>query len=204
MAFLILNSLVCHAAKDKRQLLKCLGQEEKKFHLNKDTGPLYDLNQRLISEMVQIPHAELDTKFFNEICGRSSPSPALKLLELSIKHGAGVFSVPSRIAGSQRSVAKGMIDEYVEASKGIFLNFITQIQTLAPTATCLKDEIPEIEPFFIDIKYLEEDVDLKKIFDGRETKIFHKLLKYPQAFKRCQSRIKKKAKSGSKEAPKNP
>ena len=40
------------------ELLKCLGAEEKAFHLKKDTGPSYDLNQRLIAEIIQIPNNE--------------------------------------------------------------------------------------------------------------------------------------------------
>lgn len=198
----MLLSLAAHATRDERQLIKCLGEEEKKFHLKKDTGPLYDLNQRLISEMLQIPKAELETEYFNEMCGKNSPSPALKLLELSIRHGDDIFMVPDSVVGSQRSVAEGMIDDYIESTKEIFLNFMTQIQTLAPSADCLKVEIPEIDAFFTDIKYLQEDVDMKKIFAGRDAKIFQKLLRYPQAFERCQARIKKKLKSASKPAAK--
>ena len=199
---IILISLNAHATRDERQLLKCLGEEEKVFHLNKDTGPLYDLNQRLISEMIQIPKAELETSFFKEMCGKSSGSAALKLLELSIREGKEIFQVPDEVQGSQRQVAQSMIDEYIEQTKEIFLSFISQIQALAPTATCLKEEIPQIDAFFTDIKYLQEDIDLKKIFRGRDLKIFQKLVEYPQAFERCRARIKKKLNSGSKPSPK--
>jgi hypothetical protein len=190
------------ATRDERQILKCLGEEEKKFHLKKETGPLYDLNQRLISEMVQIPKAELDPEYFSEMCNKRSQSPALKLLELSIRMGKDVFEVPPEVLGSQREMALGMIDDYIESTKEIFLQFMTQIQTQAPSASCLKEEIPQIDAFFTDIKYLQEDVDMKKIFAGRDLKIFKKLLGYPQAFERCRLRIKKKLKSESKAAPK--
>ena len=199
---LFLLSFSAFATRDERQLLKCLGQEEKKFHLKKDTGPLYDLNQRLISEMIQIPHAELDADYFNEMCAKDVASPALKLLELSIREGKDIFEVPAKIVGSQREMAQGMIDDYLESTKDIFLNFMTQIQALAPSASCLKEEIPQIDAFFTDIKYLQEDVDMKKIFAGRDVKIFQKLLGYSHAFERCRERIKKKLKSESKPAPK--
>lgn len=191
------------AVRDERQLLRCLGQEEKQFHLKKETGPLYDLNQRMISEMVQIPKAELDVEFYNEICSKSSFSSAWKLLELSITKGSDIFYVPKSVTGSQREMAKGMIDDYIESTKEILLNFLTQIQAQAPSATCLKEEIPQLDEFFSDIKYLQEDVDMKSIFAKRDIKIFRKLKDYPQAFKRCQARIKKKLKSESKAAPKN-
>jgi len=199
---LFLVSFNTFATRNERQLLKCLGQEEKQFHLKKDTGPLYDLNQRLISEMIQIPKAELDAKFFNQMCDKQSRSPSLKLLELSITEGKSIFEVPPELESSQKEVAQGMIDEYIDSTKEIFLKFMTQIQTIAPSASCLNEEIPEIEAFFIDIKYLEEDVSMKQIFAGRDVKIFNKLLDYPHVFKRCRARIKKKLKSASKPAAK--
>ncbi len=202
MTSLLLVSLPSFAVRDERQLLKCLGQEEKQFHLKKETGPLYDLNQRLISEMLQIPKAELDTEAFNEICSKESFSPAWKLLEQSIVKGSEIFEVPASVTGSQKEMAKGMIDDYIEATKEIFLNFMTQIQAQAPSASCLKEEIPELDAFFSDIKYLQEDVDMKSIFAKRDIKIFRKLKDYPKAFKRCQVRIKKKLKSASKPAAK--
>lgn len=190
------------AIRDERQLLKCLGEEEKKFHIKKETGPLYDLNQRLISEMIQIPKAEVDAEYFAEMCGKQSPSPSLRLLELSMRFGKEVFEVPPNIHGRQKQMAQGMIEDYIESTKEIFLQFMTQIQTQAPSATCLKEEIPQLDAFLSDIKYLQEDLDLKKIFKGRDIKIFNKLLSYPQAFERCRARIKKKLKSESKEAAK--
>ena len=199
----MLLSLTAHATRDERQLIKCLGEEEKKFHLKKDTGPLYELNQRLISEMIQIPKAELDVEYYNEMCSKGSKSAALKLLELSLRHGDDIFMVPESVVGAQRSVAEGMIDDYIESTKEIFLGFMAQIQALAPSADCLKVEIPQIDAFYTDIKYLqEEDVTMKKIFAGRDSKIFQKLVNYKSAFKRCQARIKKKLKSASTPAPK--
>ena len=198
ITFIFLQALTSFAARDERQLLKCLGNEEKKFHLKKETGPLYDLNQRLISEMVQIPQTELNQEAFKIICGQSEVSPSLKLLELSITKGKGIFDVPSTLSSAQKSITTGMIDDYLEATTEIFLNFITQIQSQAPSAECLKEEIPLLNSFFTDIKYLQEDVDIKKIFAGREVKIFKKLKDYPQAFERCRERIKKKLKSESK------
>lgn len=198
IAALILHSFSVLAIKDERQLLKCLGNEEKKFHLKKDTGPLYDLNQRLISEMIQIPQAELDSDAFQEMCGQGGDSPSLKLLELSIRRGKDIFDLPAHLSAAQKSISEGMIDDYLEAITEIFLNFITQIQSQAPSAECLKEEIPQLDVFFRDIKYLQEDVDIKKIFAGRDLKIFQKLKNYPQAFERCRARIKKKLKSASK------
>jgi hypothetical protein len=186
------------------KLLKCLGTEEKRFHLNKETGPLYDLNQRLISEIIQIPGAEVTTVDFHDICSRKRPSEALHLLQLSIQKGKTIFEIPKSLTGIPRQITIGMIDDYVDATKEIFLNFISQIQTSAPTPQCLNEEIPELAEFFNDIKYLQEDVDINRIFKGRDQKIFEKLLTYSEAFKKCQERLKKKLKSSSTPADKKP
>ncbi len=199
--FLIFTTSNAFAVKDERSLLKCLGAEEKKFHLKKETGPRYDLNQRLISEMIQIPKAELSVESFEDICQKSE-SPSWRLLELALTKGQSVFEVPAQITGTQREVAQGMILDFIEVTSEIFLNLLTQIQSLAPTPHCLEQEIPEITNLMSDIKHLQEDVDIKKIFSGRDQKIFEKLKDYSMAFKRCQDRAKKKLRSASKPAAK--
>lgn len=184
------------------QILKCLGAEEKRFHLKKQVGPVYDLNQKLIAEMVQIPRVDVVEAAYLKICAGEKFSESWKLLELSIKLGEDLFVIPKEVTGMQRSMTEGMISDYVEASKDIFLNFITQIQVISPTPTCLKEEIPELNEFFMEIKYLQEDVDMKDIFKGKDERIFDKLKNYPIAYEKCRAALKKKVKSKSKEARK--
>lgn len=197
----ILILLSFHARAKSPELLKCLGAEEKRLHLKKNTGPIYDLNQRLIAEMVQIPDAIIDANAFKEICS-SEGSESLKLLQLTISKGKALFNIPSKVVGMQRQIARGMIDEYVETSKEILLNLITQIQVLSPTPHCLEEEIPLLKNFFYEIKHLQEEVDIDQIFGGRDTKILYELKNYPKYFQRCLARLKKKPKSGSTSAPK--
>ena len=184
--------LSCSLWAQNRQILKCLGEEEKRFHLKKETGPIYDLNQRMIAELVQIPRVELDDVDYLSTCTGKRFSESWKLLELSIKKGKEIFIIPDSVTGLQREMAKGMVDDYVEATREILLTFISQIQTIAPTPNCLKEEIPELDNFFNEVKYLQEDVDLKQIFKGKDQKIFDKLKNYPLAFEKCRARLKKK------------
>jgi hypothetical protein len=106
----------------------------------------------------------------------------------------------SDVQGMQREMTMGMIDDYVDATKEILLSFISQIQSLAPSASCLKEEIPELDQFFTEIKYLQEDVDMQTLFKGKDLKIFEKLKNYPLAFEKCRARLKKNVKPSSKEA----
>jgi hypothetical protein len=102
----------------------------------------------------------------------------------------------------QREMTIGMIEDYVDITKEILLNFISQIQAKAPSASCLKEEIPELDSFFTEIKYLQEDVDMQTLFQGKDLKIFEKLKNYPLAFEKCRARLKKKVSPSSKPARK--
>ncbi|WPU66199.1 hypothetical protein [Peredibacter starrii] len=198
----MIMSLNLWASARDTQILKCLGEEERRLHLAKDTGPIYDLNQRMIAEMVQIPNVELNPAEYQKICGGKKFSESWKLLEQSILKGRELFVVSGKVGGMQRDMALGMVDDYVDATREILLTFISQIQALSPTPTCLKEEIPSLDNFFIEIKYLQEDVDMKTIFKGKDEKIFEELKNYPRAFEKCRARLKKKPKSPSTEAPK--
>jgi hypothetical protein len=204
LASMLFPCFLAMAAKDERQLLKCLGQEEKEFHLKKQTGPLYDLNQKMISEMLQIPTADIAAEDFKAICENPRMSPSWKLLELSMIKGKKLFVIPENVTGMQRQMAVGMLDDYLEATKEILLGFISQIQSHAPTPQCLKEEIPQLDEVLTEIKYLQEDVDIKKIFAGRDVKIFERLKDYPAAFEKCRQRLmRKNPKSESTEEAKN-
>jgi hypothetical protein len=176
--------------------------EEKRFHVNKDTGPVYDLNQKLIAELIQIPKIELSNEDYQAICSGRKFSESWKLLELTIRKGKSLFIIPASVTGMQREMTKGMIEDFVDASREILLNFISQIQSLSPNATCLKEEIPELDNFFNEVKYLQEEMDLKVIFNGKDQKIFEKLKNYPLAFEKCRARLKKKARPKSTPAAK--
>lgn len=185
------------------EILKCLGEEEKRLHLEKETGPIYDLNQRIIGELIQIPRLQINASDFLNICTGEKVSESWKFLELSITKGRNLFVISQDISGIQKSMINGMIDDYLVASREILLNFISQIQTKAPTPVCLKEEIPELDNFFTEIKYLQEDVDAKIIYQGKDLIIFEKLKNYPLAFERCRARLRKKLKSKSTERDKN-
>jgi hypothetical protein len=186
------------------EVLKCLGEEEKRYHVNKNMGPGYDLNQRLIAELVQIPNIQVAPQFLPTICDPKNFSASWKLLELSITQGKSLFVIPPAVTGMQRAITASMIDDYIEASREILIAFITQLQASAPTPDCLKREIPTLETFFFEIKHLQEDVPLNKIFQSKDRKIIDAIKDYPKAFQRCRDRLRKKPRSGSTPAARKP
>ncbi len=199
---LIFTTTFSHARSLDRKVLKCLGEEEKRFHLKKESGPFYDLNQRLISELIQIPRVEITHEDYLTACTGENKSEAWKLLELSLKKGRDLFVIPKDVQGMQRGITESMIEDFLNGSKDLLLNFVAQIQTLSPTPTCLQEEIPELDAFFTEIKYLEEDVDVKLLFQGKDQRILDRVKSYPLAFEKCRARLKKKTKSVSVEDPK--
>jgi len=197
LCFLMVSSLQAN------ELLKCLGQEEKKYHLKKDVGPLYDLNQKMIAELVQIPQIRLKSTYFGEACSAGKVSPSWKILSLSLKHGAEIFDIDDKDSNKiQQSMNTEMIKDYLLNCKEIFLSLVAQIQAASPSPTCLKEEIPELDAFFSEIKYLQEDLDIEKLFRSREVKILDRLEHYSLAFSKCSRRIKMKLKSKPKPAAK--
>ena len=182
-------------------LLKCLGAEEKVFHQKKDTGPSYDLNQRLISEMIQIPRVSIEPIVLNKICA-TTDAVSLRLLEASIVQGKNIFMIDRDVEKMQRQVTEGMIDDYVEATKEILLSYIAAIQTQSPTPECLTEEIKGLDKFFFEIKYLQEDVPVKTLFEGKDQVTLERLKDYREAFDRCRERLKIKLKSKSTASPK--
>jgi hypothetical protein len=199
---LFISLLVPFVSAKDHQILKCLGDEEKRLHLKKDFGPIYDLNQRLIGELIQIPKVEINPTDYLVICTGEKFSESWNLLELSITKRKNLFVIPGNITDIQKNMIEGMIEDYIESCRDILLQVISQIQAQAPTATCLKEEIPELDLFFTEIKYLQEDVDPQIIFSGKDFKIFEKLKNYPLAFEKCRARLKKKLKSKSTEPAK--
>ncbi len=202
--FLVTILFFAIEARAANRLLMCLGNEEKRLHQIKDTGPIYELNQKMMAEMIQIPDVTLPAPEFKLVCQGNRVSESWKLLELSLRKGKNLFIIPDSVTGLQRSITQGMINDYVNESKDILLHFISQIQGLSPTPNCLFEEIPGLNNFFTRIKYLQEDIDIKKIMANEDEKIFEALKDYPKAFQRCRERDKKKAKSVSTEEAKNP
>lgn len=165
------------------------------MHENKESGPLFQLNQRLISELVQIPGLRINRVDYRRICGQGNES--LKLLEQILIQGKSLFINTQQ--GMRRSITDGMIDDFIISSKEIFLNFISSIQMISPTPHCLNQHIPELPKLLERIKYLEDEVELQKIFGNKDLEIFKKLQDYPLYFKACEE-AKRTDKSGSNDS----
>ena len=179
---------------ESSSILRCLGIEEARLHEQKVTGPIFNLNQRLISELIQIPGVRINQVDLRKICS-GKDHESLKLLEQILIQGKSLFI--NTQAGLQKSITQGMIDDFIIGSKEIFLNFVSQVQMLSPTPNCLNNNIPKLPKLLDEIKYLEDEVDISQIFARKELDIFNRLKNYPLYYRACE-KAKSTDKSGSK------
>lgn len=182
------------------ELLRCLGVEEQRLHKAKSQGPEYQLNQQLISELVQVQNVDLRPELLKKICSSAVSSPSRMFLYTLLDNGKSIFEFSHGITGFEKSIAESMLEDFVLSSQQIVLGYIATIQQESPTADCLKKNIPELDLLYVDMKYLEEEVETKYLFKkkGLAEKILGKLSDYPAILKKCQpSKDKKTDKSGS-------
>jgi len=200
ISFALLLSSFCATAAPS-EVLRCLGAEEQRLHKAKSQGPEFQLNQQLISELIQVESIDLSPTYLSLVCNYKENYPSKKLLYLLLDKGNKIFEFKHGLSASDISVGESMLEDFMKDTQGIVMSYIASIQQEAPTADCLKKNIPEMELFYIDMKYLEEEIETKYLFKdkGLAEKILNKLSNYPKLFKKCmpQPEIKKTDKSGS-------
>lgn len=144
---------------------------------------------------------DLAPEYLRKICGPKISSPSKRLLYFLLDDGPGIFVFNSGITGLEKSIGQSMLEDFMQSSQQLILGYIATIQQEAPTADCLKKNIPELDLLYIDMKYLEEEIETKYLFKkkGLAEKILNKLSRYPALLKSCapQPKAKKTDKSGS-------
>lgn len=149
------------------RLMYCMGQQEKFFHLKKETGPFYELNQNLIAELIQVPGLEASSILLNRICKPSILAP-LYLLEAMVLDPRDWYVLDRKLDPQTRSISEELMKELRQMSPEIMLTFLSGLQMQMSTPGCLEKHIPGLKKMYHDVKWLQEEVDLKKITMGQE------------------------------------
>lgn len=180
------------------RLMYCLGQQEKYFHARKITGPFYELNQTLMGELLQVPGLEASSVLLNRIC-KPSPSAPLYLLEAIVLDPRDWWILKADLDPQRRTIAQELMREFRQMSPEILLSFLSSLQMIMPTANCLESHIPGLSKMYSDVKWLQEEVDLKKITLGhrRLIPLFSRLEKYKDFAQEC-AKSKKTTKGSGK------
>ncbi|MBL6988569.1 MAG: hypothetical protein ISR65_02255 [Bacteriovoracaceae bacterium] len=168
-------------------LLRCLGREELTIHQKKMTGPLIYLNRFFINEFSRTDNVKISSKFLKKICETNSDfSPSVNLLRYLLLYGTKIFTKKSR-GLNHRSLAS--VDDISDQIPFIFFNYLSKLQLLAPTASCLSKNIPEFRYFLERFKYLETDIPPSELIADKKriNKIFESLKKFDSIIEKCKS-----------------
>lgn len=175
-------------------ILKCLGKEELMLHKTKNTGPVYYLNQTLVNHIATIPNLEVSAKNVRIVCHHPEFGPSLSLIRLILLDGGKIFNIKKDAVG--HGLAVGQLGSFIEQAPHIMFNYLSEIQALMPTATCLTEEIPEVQYFYDRYKYLEGDLSGNQLMSDKLKidRLFRGLNHIDRMIKRCKARANKKNK----------
>jgi len=176
---LILLSLFIHqTAIAKTDHLVCLGAEEAYIHKNKIGGAYKKLNLALVNEVIMFSeNIKMDEDLLKLICARNDNFPSLEVLKYSFLGKKTFYSKIKNIETIEYSIDSTALDSFREASKYIFINFLTDLQSEVKDPHCLVKEFPELKDFFLKAKHILVDVGIEKLISEikNKKKMFQKL-----------------------------
>lgn len=161
------------------EVLHCLGKEELHYHRNKDSGPLYKLNQMILNQMATGHSPCVRREFIGPICHGPPSPPSLAFLKQGLLHREGLL-LNSREEGAIKENFAGVVLE-------IFLDFLSILQAQAPEHGCLDREIPYLREIKAQIHYLRNRVDIKRLIRNKRAieQIFRSFGRIEQIYQKC-------------------
>lgn len=166
-----------------KEVLKCLGQEELRYHNEKYTGAKYQLNQRLISLFLQVPKLQPNNSTLMRICYPGAFSSWILLKEMVVS--------PDEWANEElldEELIKSLHQELNAQALKTFISYISLLQSNAPTPHCIEKKVPGMSEFFVKIKYLQDEIEMRKILPPkRELRSLLDKLDHPlKLYQACQ------------------
>ena len=154
--------------------LHCLGKEEEMIHQAKDQGPIYLLNQWIISDVVAM-NIHVKRKYLDDICKSFSPSVAF--LRLFLMEGKSIFTKESSSVQGQLT---GKLPD-------LFTGYLLQIQASLPQAGCLERQSPHVSYYLNRFKYLQGEISAENLLKDpvRIRHVFKSLENFDQMVKAC-------------------
>jgi hypothetical protein len=172
----------------KNQALVCLGQEEERLHKAKNVGAIYQFNQKMISELIMLKHVTLKPEFVDQICKAKIPS--LEFFTLLSEHSREIFNIEGNLPKNFMMMGQAHIDDLEDRIPDLFNELITIMQSLSDYPHCLKEEIPELESYFYQRTYLEEDISIKEWLKQKKLvpQVARKLKNMDKILKSCEAK----------------
>jgi hypothetical protein len=178
-------------------VLKCLGREELELHRKRDIGPRYTLNQVFLNKLSSNA-IDIKKKYSDQICTTKSKRPSLILLKILLLKQRDIFDIKiskDRIDGLE-NFKISQANEFVAQAADVFFEYISGVQSMAPTPNCLIKRIPPIKGLFKRYRYLEEEVAAVELLNDKKEilEIFKGLENIDNIFSICERDKKKKKK----------
>ncbi|MEX0799056.1 MAG: hypothetical protein WD025_06410 [Bacteriovoracaceae bacterium] len=147
------------------------------MHKHKLGGPVFKLNQEVISSFVQLRDSiYMKDKYVKQVCAANSPS--MKVLELLMTKNTVFFSIYTEKRSPKKlAIDQSNINELREKSSLLFVNFVTQMQAIMSKPNCMEKHIPELTLFYEKMRYILEDIGLRRVMKTLKDpqKVFEKL-----------------------------
>lgn len=180
------------------KVLKCLGREELQLHRKRDIGPRYVLNQVFLNKLSSNSIA-IKKKYADQICNAKSGRPSLIMLKILLLKQRDLFDIKvskDRIDGLE-NFKISQADEFVAQAADVFFEYISGVQSMAPTADCLERTIPKMKGLFKRYRYLEEEVAAVDLLKDKQEilDIFKGLENIDNLFSICEREKNKKKKN---------
>jgi len=196
LTFISVNTMARERVKN--QALVCLGQEEERLHKAKNVGAFYQFNQKMISELIMLKHVTLKPEYVDQICQARSPS--LEFFTLFSEHSREIFNIEANLPKNFMLMGQAHIEDLEDRIPDLFNELITIMQAMSEYPHCLKEEIPELESYFYQRTYLEEDISIKDWLKKKRLvpQVARKLKNMDKILKSCEvkaARWKKKNQS---------
>lgn len=195
---LLLLSLASSAQAPGSRLVKCLAVQEAQFHRRKATGAFFDLNQRMLAELVQVVGVEAAPALLSTVC-RSRGTGALHLLEALLLDPGDWYVLSAQNNPLGTSLSRELVRELNATAPELLLSFLSQLQMQAPTPDCLERHVPGLAQLYQNVKWLQEEVELGKLTNKRKqlAGLFAKIHRIDEIYQRCAQEKTKNTATGA-------
>ncbi|MBG08645.1 MAG: hypothetical protein CME68_07790 [Halobacteriovoraceae bacterium] len=180
--------LTLRAEKQYQSILQCLGMEEMILHRKKLRGPIYDLNQKLISEVSSGNLMKVKDEIIKEICLGKDFSPSVNFLRNLLIKGKSIYEFDRENEKVFR-LQKAATETLQQKVPNLFFTYLISLQSLTNKADCLYKAIPEFNYFIQRFRYLQEEIHPQKLLSEKDkiAAIFERLKKIEKVIGKCNS-----------------
>lgn len=182
MKKILIISLILSSQVFAQSLLTCLGREENFYAKKKYTGPNYKLNQIMIEEITSLSDLKVLPSAYKKICMKPGAYPSLVLLEELMNKSSNVFQTKNI-----GPIEKVTFESLKEKSGEILIQYLSLVQSMAPSPRCIEENIPGVKNLFARYRYLQDVIDADDLHGKNQEQeaIFSKLREIDSILVKC-------------------